>query len=493
MWLLIGLLASAWSLSTPLFASPDEPAHVVKSAAVVRGELTGGTVRQPGTYFEVITEVEVPAYYADSFDWTSCFMTDLSATPECTQPFVADDTATEPMTTWMGRYPPLYYAIVGLPSLMVDGTAAVLGMRVVSAFLCAGLLALGLTALRATPWSRPLLAAGVLAITPTVLFFSGTVNSSGLEIAAGFATWCLLLPLAVTRGGPQTRQRLLLGAGAAVVLVNSRPGSALMAALIGGCLLIVATRDLWRSLLAGGAWRMPVALAVLGGLVAAAWLFLVDPLATLGGIPVPAYESPGRVVADAFARTPRYLAEQLGVFGTLNLTAHPVLLRVLGGTLGLLVLAGLLLGRGTGRWLVLAVAVLAVFVPALAQIPDAADLGLIWQGRYSLPFAIGLPLVAMTALLAREPVRPVVARLAPVLVAVSLLVHLGCLYWSLWRYAYGFGSAPFGRAAEWQPPGGVVLHVVVPAACALLLGLVLVLGTGARSMTGPGEPQDARG
>ncbi|MGA0186323.1 MAG: hypothetical protein ACO3LA_07435, partial [Ilumatobacteraceae bacterium] len=33
-----------WSLSVPLFASPDEPANFVKSAAVIRGELLGDSV-----------------------------------------------------------------------------------------------------------------------------------------------------------------------------------------------------------------------------------------------------------------------------------------------------------------------------------------------------------------------------------------------------------------------------------------------------------------
>ena len=36
-WLLFSALAALWSVATPLAASPDEPAHIIKAASVVRG------------------------------------------------------------------------------------------------------------------------------------------------------------------------------------------------------------------------------------------------------------------------------------------------------------------------------------------------------------------------------------------------------------------------------------------------------------------------
>ncbi|MFZ9380921.1 MAG: hypothetical protein ACO261_05530, partial [Ilumatobacteraceae bacterium] len=46
-WVLAALLYLAlglWTLTVPLFASPDEPANFVKSAAIVRGDLVGDAV-----------------------------------------------------------------------------------------------------------------------------------------------------------------------------------------------------------------------------------------------------------------------------------------------------------------------------------------------------------------------------------------------------------------------------------------------------------------
>jgi hypothetical protein len=46
--------------------------------------------------------------------------------------------------TYVGRYPPLYYAIVGLPSLVWHTNTAVYMMRLLSGLLCALLLGLAI-------------------------------------------------------------------------------------------------------------------------------------------------------------------------------------------------------------------------------------------------------------------------------------------------------------------------------------------------------------
>ena len=41
-------LSAAWALATPLTAAPDEPFHMVKAAATVRGQLHGSPGARPG-------------------------------------------------------------------------------------------------------------------------------------------------------------------------------------------------------------------------------------------------------------------------------------------------------------------------------------------------------------------------------------------------------------------------------------------------------------
>ena len=256
-WLLLATAATGWAVATPLFASPDEDAQVVKAVSVARGQLDGDTRAQPGEYFPIMTTVEVPEYWSTARSTTDCFIWDTLPAAGCAPEFRAGDDAIAEVDTWFGRYPPLYYAVVGLPSRFLDGEAAVLAMRTAGAVLCAGFLALGFTALRSTRHPTALLGAGLLGVTPAVLFFTGMVNPTGLEIAAGFALWAVLLPLVLDPTAHRIGLRLALGAVVAAVLVNTRPGSALMAVLIGIPLVLVATGSFWRDVWRSGQWRLP--------------------------------------------------------------------------------------------------------------------------------------------------------------------------------------------------------------------------------------------
>jgi hypothetical protein len=311
-------------------------------------------------------------------------------------------------------------------------------------------------------------------VTPTAVFFGGVVNSSGLEIAAGFATWALLLPVVLQPTAVRVAPRLLAGAATAAVLLNTRPGSPLLAGLIVVCLAVAASRAFWHEALGGRRWLAPVLVAAAGAVLAGLWLLVVKPTDSLGGEPDPALADPSRAVAGAWELTPRYLREQLAVFGVLNVPAHPAVLWLLGSTIVALVLAGLILARGRVRLSLLLAAVLVVVVPLVAQIPTAAALGLIWQGRYGLPFSIGLPVLAMAAVLSRDRWAAPATRTAPVIVAVAAVCQVGSFVWSLWRYSWGFGHWPLTEPLQWQPPLGVVplLAVVVVAVVALC---VLVL------------------
>ena len=282
---------TSWALATPLFASPDEPGQVIKAVAVAHGQLTGTTVRTGG-YFDFETGVHVPAYYERALDETKCFIDNMGGTPSCAPAFDARDTHDKQVLTWIGRYPPLYYAIVGLPSLVSDGTAAVLAMRVVSAVLCGAFFAVGLTGLRAARQPSSMVAAGWLAITPTALFFGAVVNASGLEIAAGFATWGVLMPLLREPGRLHATGRLLAGAGTAAVLLNSRPGSGLLVLLVVGCLVLAASGGFWRSVRPWRRWVPMAAVAGVAVLAAGLWLLIVDPTASFGGTPHPRLAAP---------------------------------------------------------------------------------------------------------------------------------------------------------------------------------------------------------
>lgn len=215
-WAGISMASVAWAMATPMGASPDEPAHIVKAASVVRGQFIGDSTDQPA-----VTTVMVPEGLADSRAW-ACYAFQANQTAGCQPPFVSNDKLV-PARTSAGMYNPVYYAVVGWPSVLTDNPrVAVYGMRTISAILSSFFFAVAMTAMLA--FRRPLIAgfATIAIITPMVLFLMGSVNPNALEISAGAALLSLLLLL--VRGPRIRHQRLALVSlsAAGVLLASSR-------------------------------------------------------------------------------------------------------------------------------------------------------------------------------------------------------------------------------------------------------------------------------
>ena len=227
----VGTMICAWSLATPIGAAPDEPAHVAQAVAIVRGQFDGPVHRY---VIGLLATVRVPGWAANIIP---CFVKDdeLTRPMESGVAVACPDTlsdATRPalVQTQFSNAPPLYYAVVGIPSLFLSGPSALYAMRLVSSLVNAGLVALGISLLiRYYPRRIPLV--GVLiALSPMVLFLMAVVSSSGLEIASGFATWCG--GLCIVEHAQVPRALAIWTAVAAVVLILCRPTSPFDAAII---------------------------------------------------------------------------------------------------------------------------------------------------------------------------------------------------------------------------------------------------------------------
>ena len=131
----VGLSIGAWSLATPLGGGPDEPSQMVQAAAVVRGQIDG--TEQPVTFGGVpighVGSVDVPRW-ATKAGAAQCFAWHPGVAASCA-PGVGTDIRTVRSATQFANYPPLYYAIVGLPSLVASGSGALYGMRLMAALL----------------------------------------------------------------------------------------------------------------------------------------------------------------------------------------------------------------------------------------------------------------------------------------------------------------------------------------------------------------------
>ena len=124
---LFTLLGLAWVIATPIFAAPDETAHVIRAASAGRGELLGKRppperlIPQIG---DAAVEVTAPAIYKDVN--VTCFAFKWDKTADCLH--VGGPTTEIKMDTWVGHHNPAYYVAVGFLSRIVrPGSGQVLG------------------------------------------------------------------------------------------------------------------------------------------------------------------------------------------------------------------------------------------------------------------------------------------------------------------------------------------------------------------------------
>ncbi len=466
-----------WSLETPLISAPDEQVQVAKAAAVVRGELVGHLIDGPSSPNGIVT---IPAAYANLGYLVTCYQFNPNIPASCAPPF-RNASGTVPDIIYDARYQPLYYAIVGIPSLFTDSALGIYLMRLVSAALSAIFLALAVMAVVTWSRSRLLLAGIAVAATPSVLFFAGVVNPSGLEISIGICLWTSLLILA--------RERLSDPPGGLVALVAISGGieslvrsmSPFWVVLIFLVALAVADWSQLREFL-----RLPMVWAAGGftavcGALGTAWVLAEHSLNVLpGAVPLPAKLSEGQLLVEEFLRTAQHYTEMVSRFGWLSAPSPDVTYLLWAGLLGLLlVLAFATSSIRPGAVLVLVVLAVVV-IPMVVSASQARRLGIIWQGKDTLPFAVGVPILAssMIATSALASFRALTTRLVAVVAASAGVGTLVALWGDLRRNAVGdAGPALSFVGAKWQPPlsisGTFALGLFVTAA---LVAMLAVLG-----------------
>jgi len=441
-------LMTAWSFASPLMSVPDEPAHAIRAAAVVRGEILSradpDVESGPGG-------IRVPAYI-DFTQRMGCFAFDAAKSAACQTDYPGDDAdRLVPSGSSAQSNSPVYYAIVGLPTLAMSGDAALYAMRLVSALLSSVVLAFTFTMLwmrRRHLWS---LVGFVVAVTPMVLFLGGGINPNAIEAASAASLFVSLV--SIIRDRPHGGRLYLYGtiAVASVILVTSGRSIGL----------------LWLLLVAAGAFIFVPGSAP--GLFkrASTWIIIglcaAFSVAALGWflIPQPAFDTPLNsdasllaVLQQAFERGLDYWSGMIGYFGWLDAASPTITYFIWNGLIIALVVGAVLLGTGTARWAGLGFGVALIVVPVLIQASLYRQFGLVWQGRYVLALLF-LALIASGMALdaAARAITPPIVRVLRAVVVGMAIGHLLGFVWALRRYVVAKDSwIAMIQAPQWQPP-----------------------------------------
>ncbi|MFF1571826.1 DUF2142 domain-containing protein [Leifsonia sp. NPDC058292] len=476
----LAALSTLWALASPLFSIPDENAHAAKAIAQVRGQVIGSV--ESGAKYLV---VDLPPGYHYNHS-TMCFLFKPESSAHCAVHF-GDGSGSATFDTWVGAYNPIYYYLVGWPSLLTDnGEVGVYAMRIASALLGALLLAWGFQAALSSRRTRWLPLGLMLVAGPMVLYLTGSVNPNGVEIAAAAALWASLLRLLERHDPASTDVGLSRGylwtivTISGILLANARSvGPLWLVIVVAACLAVSGLRSA-RAFFTRPANYIWIGVIAAGTLFSGIWTLATGGAAGQAGVA----DAP-LVGASAFSGvtamlklTPGFLEQSLGVFGWLDTPLPWMLYAVVVIAIGVLLILALT-GAGRRATIVIACAIVgALIIPALVQGVTVSRTGLIWQGRYGLFLYLAVPLLAAWMLSRPEGSRLdfVSSRITAIGLGLCSLFGFSAFLYALRRYTTGF-EHPFNTMLHpaWQPPLGwqtlTVVYALVTVGFAVWLGL----------------------
>ena len=454
-FLFVTILGVLWGLANPPFSGPDEPAHVIRANAVDHGQLTGDEqspkrTAPPGT--QDLLVVRAPSIYGSTNE--ACFAFQKEVPASCLL-FEGPSHDTD-LPTSSARHPPAYYAVVGVVSwLHRPGTGVVYLMRFVGALITGAFVATAITVLRRSAAPTLVSAGLLLALTPMVLFLSGVVNPSVPEIAASLAFWVAGLVL-VSGSHERVDKRLITVMGiSGCTLALSRQLGPLWLALIALAMLAMTSRQLLSNLVRSNWVRLWAGLAVASAFSQLLWDAIVRPLEVVSPGQNRTHFETADVLRSVLGASFNRDREMIGRFGWLDTPAPTLTWLPWLAAVGFFVFLALMWARRRDVVILVGLLIAIILVPALLESSQYDNVGgFFWQGRYTLPLAVGLPILATIVLASTERGRRFANR--RLLFAIGIVVsvaHVLAFAQNLRRYSVGYdGAIQFWKNPQWSPP-----------------------------------------
>jgi hypothetical protein len=310
------------------------------------------------------------------------------------------------------------------------------------------------------------------------------------RISAAIAAWCAALAIAATPSGAQIDRaeiiRFALALSAVGVSRLFAPlwiiGILSAAAFLGGWSLL---RRLSRDR------RIWIAAVVIGFATVSqvVWNVVVKPVDTGASVDITQYE----LLRNTFGRAGFFYDTMLGSFGWLNVKAPYIVILIWSAAIGLLLVLGLALASRRAAIVLLLTAAATALLPLVGEYREVPISGPFWQGRYTLPLAVGVPLIAAWIIGGSS----IGARLARSRIALAVGVALGVGQFlsftqTLRRFSVGYnGAFMFWRNPSWSPPFGA-LPIILGFGLVLIVWYVWLLGPSPEDIdTAFNEPVDA--
>jgi hypothetical protein len=168
----------------------------------------------------------------------------------------------------------------------------------------------------------------------------------------------------------------------------------------------------------------------------------------------------------------------IGVFGWLD-TAVPFVTSIVWYmAVGLVVLIALACAKTRQVATLVLLVMIVLLVPVIISYDEVHRLGLVWQARYIMPMAVGVPLMAIALFERSDALRWLRPRLASMVCIAIGVADFAAFAQALRRYAVGVTGPIDYLHGAWQPPlGATTLTLGALVVMALLLVFIRSLVT----------------
>ena len=494
--LLVGGIVACWVLLMPPGAGPDEHSHLVRAGAVIRAD------------FDETEAYVLPDSYR--VPEPGCYAFDPTISARCASSPIRTG-ASVPLASRASDYPIWAHGVYGLASL-APGLSPLWWARIAGAALATGIVA---WALRTSVGTRPLATSAILlGLTPDGVVdlrngqplvvrhggsrrplggpaeplgvgpgrpSNGSSRSDGhrsyLPRRDGLVWACITVAIALAATDRSVVEwwrslrvpnRAVIGATTlATIAWGVTSGSRTSQAVILAPLIIAAgaAASWW--------WERPdlARRAKWGGIGAATALGLVA-LAVLVSFRPGGWDTD--LAVDVVAQTDDNLVEAIGVLGWLDTAVPSVAVFLWLVLIGALITVGLLSGLRAIGWASL-LAGTTVVTSWVFELHQGNDTGTYWQGRYSIPLLIGIPILLTLDTGRVAETAAAFLRRVDVFVAGGALLILNIAAWAAAR-RFGVGTRgshlPWRWGLDIQPIPPIVLLIAHAALTIVLLVFV---------------------
>lgn len=375
----VAVLQLLWIAVVPPFRGTDEFDHAYRAAGVAAGQWRATEAPQDGRGLLVVAPESLVRAAHDQ-----CESLSYTGPDNCSPvDHVGDGMVT--VGSGAGGYHPAFYWVIGTAAEPFSGATALYVMRATAALLCLLFVAMAAYAIarrQNSRWSRVGL---VVAMTPVLLYSTVLPAPNGIEMAAALAFWCALLASAERGSGRVSRSLVLVAALSAAVLMVGRMLGPLFA-LLALSMVLVLDRGLLRRtvrqtrLFVGGS-----ALVLAAAAWGVAW-FLLNGAGEAG---------PEREGGEwRWSRPVQWSLQSIAAFPFRDqpgaLVVYPVVLMCFVA----LVVASFRVAGSRGRLVLTLTMLVGLGLPLLLTALTYEGRGAMWQGRYGLPFTVGIVLLA---------------------------------------------------------------------------------------------------